>query len=152
MLKCHVPTALLIGSLFIQGCALDAPETEQKAVEQKNTTKEQSEVLKSNIAKQDYSDKREQRSQANMISLTGVIHYQSFEGGFYSFIADNGAKYTPIGLAKEYRKHGLAVAIEGQIMRDVMTTTQFGEVLKVITLKIIDDSQYTSPKTEPSEL
>jgi hypothetical protein len=73
--------------------------------------------------------------------LTGQIRYQNFEGGFYSFIANDGKKYMPSGLKEEHRKNGLIVEMKVQPITDRMTTQQFGTLVKVLEIKIIDDSK-----------
>jgi hypothetical protein len=73
--------------------------------------------------------------------LTGQIRYQSFEGGFYSFIANDGKKYMPSDLKEEHRKNGLIVEMKVQPITNRMTTQQFGTLVKVLEIKIIDDSK-----------
>jgi hypothetical protein len=70
-----------------------------------------------------------------LVSKDGTIVYQDLEGGFYSFIANDGSKYTPMNLASEHKKDGLNVSIEGSIVTGMMTTTQFGELLKIESIK-----------------
>ena len=77
---------------------------------------------------------------AHMI-ITGQVLYQTMEGGFYGFVANDGRKYMPSGLAKQYRKNGLILEISAQLMPDILTTQQFGEVIKVLEVKVIDESQ-----------
>jgi len=73
--------------------------------------------------------------------IEGTIVYQSFEGGFFSFISNDGSKFTLMGLAEHHRKNGLVVSIQGEIVHDVMTTTQFGQILKIIDIVVIDESK-----------
>ena len=79
----------------------------------------------------------EETSKVNkhLVSKVGTIIYQDLEGGFYSFIANDGSKYTPMNLASEHKKDGLKVSIEGSIVTGMMTTTQFGELLKIESIK-----------------
>jgi hypothetical protein len=80
----------------------------------------------------------EHKMETGHIQLKGHIIFQPMEGGFYSFIANDGSKFTPMGLAKTYKQHGLAVQITAQKMHDVMTTMQFGTVIKILDVKVLD--------------
>ena len=77
----------------------------------------------------------------NTITLIGQIRYQNFEGGFYGFIANNGDKYMPSGLPPEHRKNGLVVEIQAQPITGLVTTQQFGKVIKIVDIKVIDTSK-----------
>lgn len=78
--------------------------------------------------------------------LIGTIEYQDFEGGFYGFVAKDGKKYTLNKLAKEHRRNGLIVEITAEPMTGMATTTQFGELLNVHDIKIVDDSKVVNVK------
>ncbi|MCC2616024.1 hypothetical protein LJ739_07205 [Aestuariibacter halophilus] len=82
----------------------------------------------------------EASEEAKMITVTGTIVFKNLEGGFIGFDANNGKKYMPRGLAKEHRKPGLVLEITGEVL-DVLTFQQYGEVLKVKDVKVIDDSK-----------
>lgn len=83
---------------------------------------------------------------ANMMTMKGQIVYQTMEGGFYSFIANDGSKYTPMQLPKTHQRHGLIVEIQAQELFDVMTTMQFGKVIKILKVSVLDDSKVTEIK------
>lgn len=70
--------------------------------------------------------------------VTGQILYQNFEGGFYGFIATNGDKYMPSGLKSEHRKNGLIVEMKVELITDRVTTQQFGKLVKVLEVKVLD--------------
>jgi hypothetical protein len=97
------------------------------------------------IARQDVN---KNKVTANMMTLQGQIVYQTMEGGFFSFIADDGSKYTPMQLPKEHLRNGLIVEIQAQEMHDVMTTMQFGKVIKIINVEVLDESKVTEIKTK----
>ncbi|MFT6267763.1 MAG: hypothetical protein ACJAVV_000562 [Alphaproteobacteria bacterium] len=73
--------------------------------------------------------------------ITGQILYQTFEGGFYGFIANNGDKYMPSGLKSEHRKNGLIVEMKVELITDRATTQQFGKLVKVLEIKVLDASK-----------
>jgi hypothetical protein len=84
--------------------------------------------------------------QANQqMILKGQILYQQMEGGFYGFVAHNGDKYMPTGLHDKYRKNGLIVELKVEVMSDTLTIQQFGEVIKILEIKVLDSSKVSTP-------
>ncbi|MHC6645488.1 ribose-phosphate pyrophosphokinase [Alteromonas sp. HB246098] len=75
------------------------------------------------------------------VSMKGSIIYKDLEGGFYAFIAENGDRYTLHGLDETYQKNGLVVEVKGTPKPDMMTFTQFGTVLQVSSVKVLDTSK-----------
>ncbi|MFC3095949.1 hypothetical protein DRW07_06440 [Alteromonas sediminis] len=78
----------------------------------------------------------------------GFIVYKSFEGGFYAFENNQGARFTLLGLEKQYRRDGLNVRIEGIPQPNVMTTTQFGIPFRLSHITVLEDNnaQHQSEK------
>lgn len=66
----------------------------------------------------------------NKVEFVGQVVFKNLEGGFYAIYADNGGKYTPLNLPKDFAKHGLKVKVTGQI-KDVLSITQHGKVLEI---------------------
>ena len=83
------------------------------------------------------------------ITVSGIIEYKKFEGGFFAFIANDGRQFTPQGLNEQYRQHGLLVTLTGKPMPDLMTITQFGTVFKVEAVTEVDDSNVKTSASEP---
>ena len=75
------------------------------------------------------------------VTMKGSIIYKDLEGGFYAFIAENGDRYTLHGLDETYQKNGLIVEVKGTPKPDMMTFTQFGTVLQVSSVKVLDTSK-----------
>ena len=88
-------------------------------------------------------DKKADKMDKTMLRLTGQIVFQTMEGGFYSFIAQDGSKYTPMRLPKIHHRNGLVVEIVAKPMPDMMTFMQFGEVIEIQEIKVLDDSKVT---------
>jgi len=128
---------MVISMLSLSACTTDVPEN---AEDSENSSVEKS-LDGENLDKHSAKEK--------MMTLQGTIVYQNFEGGFFSFIANDGSKYTPHMLAPEHRKDGLLVQIKGEVVTDMMTTTQFGQLLKVHELNVLDASK-TSPAKDIS--
>lgn len=62
---------------------------------------------------------------------TGTIKYLSFEGGFYGIVADNGKRYDPINLPKEYRQDGLRVGFQAIEMKGMVSIRMWGTIIKI---------------------
>ena len=68
------------------------------------------------------------------ITSYGTITYIDLEGGFYGFIAQDGAQYLPLDLPDEYKQDGLLVDITGVIDTDVMTIQMWGQPLRILSI------------------
>jgi uncharacterized protein YdeI (BOF family) len=75
------------------------------------------------------------------VTLKGSIIFKELEGGFFAFITENGDRFTLHGLDKKYHQNGLIVEIEGVTKPEMMTITQFGTVLEVQNVKVLDTSK-----------
>ena len=83
---------------------------------------------------------------------TGTIVYKTFEGGFFAFISADNKRYTLRHLPQAYRLDGLIVEITGSVNKDIITTTQFGDLLEVDAVKVLDDSRARPPESGPRKL
>ena len=77
--------------------------------------------------------------------VTGTVLYKKLEGGFFALISTDNKHYTLRKLPKEFKLEGLVVEITGMINKDIITFTQFGELLEVETVKVIDNSNAKAP-------
>jgi hypothetical protein len=77
---------------------------------------------------------------AELLVLKGQVLFQQMEGGFFGFIDEDGNKYTPIGMNKTDLRHGLVIQLRGKLLPNVLTSTQFGEVINVESVVILDES------------
>ena len=92
---------------------------------------------------------------ATIIKLKGQILFQEMEGGFFGFIDENGKKYTPVGIQKDHLRHGLVIELTGELMPNMITITQFGEVVKVHSVVVLDESKALEagrPKPRSSDI
>ncbi|WJG08254.1 hypothetical protein [Aliiglaciecola sp. LCG003] len=129
-MKVLVNVALL---LAIGGCAGEAID---------NESAKQADVSLSQANKDE-----SKQEPAKMLTIKGTIVYKSLEGGFFALDAQDGKKYMPRGMDKSLLKNGMVVEVQGVVLTDVMTFQQYGEVLKVVQAKMIDDSQVTEPNS-----
>lgn len=61
----------------------------------------------------------------------GTVHYQSFEGGFYSITSDDGRRFDPMNLPRELQREGLRVRFAGHVRSDVASIHMYGEILEL---------------------
>ncbi|GAA0356093.1 hypothetical protein GCM10009092_20430 [Bowmanella denitrificans] len=78
------------------------------------------------------------------LKFTGTVKYKSFEGGFYAIDTADGGKYHPMGLSQEHRRDGLIVEVEAQTVPDLLTIQQYGTPIKILSIKVLDDSQISN--------
>ncbi|MGQ8365650.1 hypothetical protein [Glaciecola sp. 1036] len=128
---------LLILVMGVYGC----DSTEVNSTSNVEATKTSSESI---------SAETQDKGSTDMFELEGKIEYKDIEGGFYAFIGKDGSKFTPFNLDAQFRQNGLVVRIKAEVMEDMMTTTQFGKLIKIHDISIVDSSRVTpvkDPKT-----
>ena len=72
---------------------------------------------------------------ANILSGTGTINYINLEGGFYGLIADDGRKYLPKDLAREFKVDGLRVRFQVKILTGVATIYMWGTPVEALSIE-----------------
>jgi len=76
-----------------------------------------------------------------------TVKFLDFEGGFYGLVSSNGDKLLPINLAKEYKLPGTVLKVQGHIIKDMITTQQWGQVFKITDIKLIKLGKAKSKNT-----
>ena len=66
-----------------------------------------------------------------------TVNFLDFEGGFYGLVSSDGNKLLPMNLAKEYKLQGTVLKVQGHIIKDMITTQQWGQVFKITDVKLI---------------
>ena len=130
-----------IASIALLSVTLSACNAEQapQAEDTKNVnTQQQAKVSELKVVNDMQNPKLKASDE---VTLKGQVLFQEMEGGFFGFIAENGNKYTPMGMNKEYLRHGLVIELTGTPLPNMMTITQFGEVIKVNKVVILDESK-----------
>ena len=141
LIKQKRPTAVLIA---LSLCFFTSACTEQSTMKESTATNQESATEKKEISELSLkNDLNENQKTANM-TIQGTLVFQEMEGGFMGFIANDGKKYTPMGIPKEHMRDGLVLEINGELKPNMITITQFGEVIKVNSVRVIDDSKATS--------
>ncbi len=71
------------------------------------------------------------QSKENIIKAKGTIVHIKLEGGFFGIIADDGNKYLPVNLSKEFQKDGLKVKFEGKFRPDLSGIHMWGKYIEI---------------------
>jgi hypothetical protein len=74
----------------------------------------------------------ELRYDPGTVEVTGVVHHQGLEGGFWGIIGDNGQKYYPLNLPEELKQAGGRVKLSVRIRKDVVTTKMWGTPVQIL--------------------
>ncbi len=74
-------------------------------------------------------------------TFSGTISFVNLEGGFFALHTQSGQRFTLKGLKAPFRRDGLIVNITGHVDANAITFTQYGKLLIVDTVQVIDDSQ-----------
>jgi hypothetical protein len=72
---------------------------------------------------------------ADILSGTGIINHINLEGGFYGLIADDGQKYLPKELTREFKVDGLRVRFQVKILTGVATIYMWGTPVEVLSIE-----------------
>ena len=68
------------------------------------------------------------------IEATGTVRYIRIEGGFYGIIGDDGGKYLPLNLPKEFKVDGLRVRFTAKV-RNVATIYMWGVPVEILSIE-----------------
>jgi len=69
--------------------------------------------------------------------ITGTVRYLDFEGGFYGLVADNGERYDPVNLLKEYKKDGLRVKFQVKEKKGMVGIHMWGKIVEVVKIETL---------------
>jgi hypothetical protein len=67
-------------------------------------------------------------------AFNGTITFQSFEGGFYGILSDDGQKYDPINLPDDYKMKDLKVEVFATIDHS-QSIHMWGTLIKIYSIK-----------------
>lgn len=75
----------------------------------------------------------------DFVSGTGRIVFVDLEGGFFGIISDDGRRFDPMNLEKEFQVSGLRVRFEGRTRTDVLGFRMWGTPFKVLKIESLAD-------------
>jgi len=80
---------------------------------------------------------------------TATVKYMEFEGGFWGLITENGQKFLPMNLAKEFRQLDAVVKFKGQVKGDIMTIQQWGTPFQITEMTLLKEGIPVDSKNNP---
>jgi hypothetical protein len=66
--------------------------------------------------------------------ISGTVKYVGLEGGFWGIVADDGQKYDPVNLPKDYQKDGMKVKFRAQEIEDVASIHMWGKIIRILEI------------------
>lgn len=70
------------------------------------------------------------------IRVTGIVSYDSFEGGFWAVRGDDGVTYDPMnGLPQEFQRENLRVRVVAKVRHDLVGTHMAGPIVEIVTIQ-----------------
>lgn len=69
------------------------------------------------------------------MKATGTVVYLPIEGGFYGIQGDDGKKYDPANLPREFRKDGLRVRYEVKEVKGRASVHMWGTIVEVVHIE-----------------
>ena len=70
----------------------------------------------------------------DVVSFSGSVAYKSLERGFFAIDADDGRKFMPINLAKEFAVDGLRVQVTARARGDVAGIQMYGMLVEIVAI------------------
>jgi hypothetical protein len=144
-------TSILLLSASLSGCSTEQADKDESMdfsasqLSQTNQQESTADINATNDLKLSNDMQKTSQDTSELLVLEGQILFQQLEGGFFGFIDESGNKYTPIGMDKADLRHGLVIQLTGKLLPDMITTTQFGQVIKVESVMILDESKAQKP-------
>jgi hypothetical protein len=81
------------------------------------------------------SHKKNIQNNKNIITTEGTIKYIKLEGGFFGIITENGNKYVPINLTRDFQVDEFKVKFEGKLRPDLFSIHMWGKLIEIIKIK-----------------
>jgi hypothetical protein len=72
------------------------------------------------------------------VSFTGTVSYKNLEGGFYAIDADDGQKYMPINLPKEFAVDGLRVQVSARPKAEMVGIQMYGIMAEIVEISRLE--------------
>ena len=69
-----------------------------------------------------------------VFSFAGSVVYKSLERGFFAIDADDGRKFMPVNLAKEFAVDGLRVQVTARARNDVAGIQMYGTLIEIVAI------------------
>ncbi len=70
----------------------------------------------------------------DVVSFSGSVSYKSLERGFFAIDADDGQKFMPINLPKEFAIDGLRVQVTARAKSDMVGIQMYGTLIEIVAI------------------
>ena len=67
-------------------------------------------------------------------AVNGTVQFLEVEGGCWSILGTDSARYEPIKLPTEFRQDGLAVRAILTLRRDLVSVCQIGRIVEIVNI------------------
>lgn len=75
----------------------------------------------------------------NIISKNGTMRFIDLEGGFYGIVAEDGIRYIPMDMDKNFEQDGLEVNFRAKEAKDAVGIHMWGRYIEIIEMKPINN-------------
>jgi hypothetical protein len=72
-------------------------------------------------------------------TATGTVVFVNLEGGFFGIITDDGNKYVPLNLPKEFQKDRLKVKFDARFRPDLLGIHMWGTYIEITNIVSMED-------------
>jgi heat shock protein HslJ len=68
------------------------------------------------------------------LEFTGTVRWRELEGGFYAIDADDGRKFEPLNLSRDFRVDGLRVRVIAKPRPDMASIRMYGTPIEIVRI------------------
>lgn len=65
------------------------------------------------------------------VTFTGTVVWKPLESGFFAIDADDGRKFEPINLPREFAVNGLRVRVTARVRDDMASVNMYGTIIEI---------------------
>jgi hypothetical protein len=69
------------------------------------------------------------------IDTEATVRFQDLEGGFYGLVTDDGQRYDPINLPREFQEDGLRVHVVARVREDMASVHAWGVLVEISSIR-----------------
>lgn len=81
----------------------------------------------------------------DLFSFDGTVVHQTIEQGFFAINADNGQKFTPLGLPQEFAVDGLRVRVTARARDDAVRIYMYGALIEIVEISKLENPRPPPP-------
>lgn len=82
---------------------------------------------------------------AKVVTVTGTVRHIDVEGGFYGLVDDDGTKWDPVNLPKDFRKDGVRVRVRAEELKNRVSTHMWGTLIRIVEIRRLPPMGETAP-------